>query len=102
MGHLWFGFFLAAIINLFHKLYIRMAWNRFLINRNQRNDVRQFALILYSIPGFALALLITWSLSWLTFDNTNGFWIFWTYVVLLCLIAMQEYDYLYPQNANMN
>ena len=99
MVHLWFGFFLAAMVNVIHKLYVRLSWNR-LVNNNQeqRNDIRQFGGIINVIPSLALIFIITWILSWTILGNERGFWIFWTYVVLFCILGVKWNNPVYPPN----
>ena len=100
MVHMWLGFVLAAMINVMHKLYVRLSWNRPVNNdglrQDQRNDIRQFGGIINVIPALAFILVITWILSWTILDNERGFWIFWTYVVFFCLLGIKWYDYTYP------
>ena len=99
MVHFWFGFFLAAMVNVVHKLYVRLVWNRFMHNvQDQTNDIRQFGGIINVIPNLAFTILITWHLSWSILGNDRGFWIFWTYVVLFCILGIKWYDYAYPPN----
>ena len=103
MVHFWFGFFLAAMVNVIHKLYIRLALTRFCndggLHQDQSNDVRHFDEILNFIPSLAFLFVITWTLSWTIFDNDHGFWIFWTYAVLFSILGIKLYDYKYPTNA---
>ena len=100
MVHLWFGFFLAAMVNVMHKLYIRLAWNRLVNNdglrQDQRNDIRQFGGIINVTPALAFSFIITWILSWTILGNERGFWIFWTYVIFFCLLGIKWYDFTYP------
>ena len=87
------------MVQVFLKLYVRMIWNWFW-NRDhyqqvdQRNDIRQFSGILLVTPSLALSFVVTWFLSWSIFGNDDGFWIFWTYVVLLSINAVRLNDYL--------
>ena len=99
MVHFWFGFFLAAMVQGFLKLYVRMILQVDLIDggsqhQQQRNDIRQFSGILLVTPSLALSFVVTWFLSWSIFGNDDGFWIFWTYVVLLSINAVRLNDYL--------
>ena len=106
MVHFWFGFFLAAMVQVFLKLYVRMIWN-WVWNRDhnqqvhQRNDIRQFSGILLVTPSLSLSLVITWFLSWAIFGNHDGFWIFWTYVVFLCISGIKLNDYLAARPSRM-
>ena len=100
MVHMWFGFFLAAMVSMMHKLYIRLAWNRLVnddgVRQDQRIDIRQFGGIINVIPALAFSIFITWILSWTILGNERGFWIFWTYVIFFCLLGIKWYDYTYP------
>ena len=99
MVHFWFGFFFAAMVQGFLKLYVRMILQVNLIDggnqhQQQRNDIRQFSGILLVTPSLALSFVVTWFLSWSIFGNDDGFWIFWTYVILLSINAVRLNDYL--------
>ena len=97
MVHLWFGFFLAAMVNVMHKLYARLSLNRFVNNDHDlRNDIRRFGGIINVIPALAFSFIITWILSWTILGNERGFWIFWTYVIFFCLLGIKWYDSTYP------
>lgn len=95
MVHFWFGFFTAAMVNLIHKVYIRIIWN--ILWKNgllQRNlDINEFEFICYFYPSLAISLCVTWIVSWNSFGNDLGFWIFWIYVLLLSVNGIRLYDY---------
>ena len=95
MVHFWFGFFLATIVQSFLKLYIRMVFH-WLLNYegSQQHHIGQFSGILLVVPSLVLSFVITWFLSWYIFGNDDGFWIFWTYVILLSINAVRLNDYL--------
>ena len=97
MIHFWFGFFLAAMVQAFLKFYVRLimngVWNNGRSQENQRNDIRKFSAILLATPTLALSFVITWIASWSIFGNDHGFWIFWTYAVLLGINAVRLNDY---------
>ena len=97
MVHMWFGFFLAAMVNIMHKLYVRLSWNRLVNNYpDRRNDIRNFGGIINVIPVLAFLFLITWVLSWSILGNERGFWIFWTYMVIFCILGIKWHDNVNP------
>ena len=101
MVHFWFGFITAALVNVFHKLYVRIQWTRFWNDERQPylgDDVTHFAGILQFIPSIALLILMTWFVSWQAFGNDYGFWIFWIYALLLGVNSIRLYDFIFPQN----
>ena len=106
MVHFWFGFFLAAMVQAFLKLYVRLimkgVWNNGRRQEKQRNDIQKFSGILLATPTLALSFVITWITSWSIFGNDHGFWIFWTYVVLLGINAVRLNDYLAARPSRMN
>ena len=87
---------MAAIVQAFLKFYVRIVFNWLCTHEaNQQkkgNDILQFSGILLVIPSLALSIAITWFLSWTIFGHFRGFWIFWTYIVLFCLLAIKWYD----------
>ena len=80
---------MACMVNLFHKIYARIIWNGLGYGLGQWNEITEFAGICIFIPCFALTILITWIVSWECFDNDHGFWIFWTFAILLGFNAMR-------------
>ena len=96
MVHFWFGFFLAALVQAFLKFYIRLiwkcVWNSSSSQHQEVVDIRQFSGILLFTPNLALSFVFTWIISWWIFGNDHGFWIFRTYLILFCILAIKWHD----------